>query len=562
MSFRSHSLPALLAGAALLLGPSADAQTVVGQVSGFQKISETEGFFGGTLGESERFGWSLAPIGDVDCNGNIDLAVGAFRNDDGGFDRGSIWILRLDDDAKVIVPVKISDTSGGFLGTLDDSDWFGWAVAGLGDLDGDGIGDVAVGAPASDDNGSEAGAVWILFLNSNGSVKSHQKISNTDGNLGSILPGFSYFGASIAVLGDLDGDSVVDLAVGAYGDDENGFFRGALYVLFLNTDGTVKGSQKINETSGGFIGALEDGDEFGWSAASLGDLDGDGFLNVAVGAPLAIGNEGTVWMLELDTDGTVDHHSIINKLEGGFTGDLQAQDQFGRGLGNIGDLDGDGITDLAVGAHQDDGGGYRRGAVYLLFLNADGTVREHTKIGDSQGGFSGDLDDEDQFGNAIASLGDINDDGVGDIAVGAPRDDDGDLDAGAFWNLFLSEGGWPSLGNALAGSTGLPQLVGSGTAMDGDPYEIKLSNALPFAPADIIIGLNQVNAPFKGGIFVPSFDFTVPTLPVGADGTITIPGLWPPLIPIGITFYMQAWIQDPGGVSNFAASNGLSVTSA
>ncbi|MCH8852576.1 MAG: FG-GAP repeat protein, partial [Planctomycetes bacterium] len=71
---------------------------------------------------------------------------------------------------------KISDTEGGFTGTLDDFDLFGSSVASLGDLDGDGVGDLAVGARLDADGGINRGAVWILFLRADGTVKSHQKI--------------------------------------------------------------------------------------------------------------------------------------------------------------------------------------------------------------------------------------------------------------------------------------------------------------------------------------------------------------------------------------------------
>ncbi|MCH8149989.1 MAG: FG-GAP repeat protein, partial [Planctomycetes bacterium] len=127
---------------------------------------------------------------------------------------------------------KISDTQGGFNGTLDDDDRFGTSVASLGDLDGDGVGDLAVGATGDDDGGSFRGAVWVLFLNTDGTVKSHQKISDTQGGFTGTLDDVDFFGFSVASLGDLDGDGVGDLAVGSFGV--------AMWVLFLNTDGTAK----------------------------------------------------------------------------------------------------------------------------------------------------------------------------------------------------------------------------------------------------------------------------------------------------------------------------------
>ena len=295
---------------------------------------------------------------------------------------------------------KISDTEGGFTGILDDSDIFGRSVAALGDLDGDGVGDLAVGAFFDDDGGAncgtppncQRGAVWILFLNPDGTVKSHQKISDTEGGFTGTLHDGDIFGVSVAGLGDLDGDQVADLAVGAYGDDDGGTDYGAVWVLFLNTNGTVKSHQKISDTAGGFTGILDvPGESFGTSVASLGDLDGDGVGDLAVGArndddgiPPSGDNRGAVWILFLNPDGTVKSHQKISNTEGGFTGTLDNADLFGTSVASLGDLDGDGKTDLAVGAYGDDDGGGARGAVWVLFLdgvpscpgdaNGDGTV--------------------------------------------------------------------------------------------------------------------------------------------------------------------------------------------
>jgi len=143
-----------------------------------------------------------------------------------------------------------------------------------------------------------------------------------------------------------------------------------------------------------------------------------------------------VWVLFLNIDGTVKSHRRITGMEAGFTATLEDGDSFGRSVAGVGDLDGDGVGDLAVGATGDDDGGYDHGAVWILFLKPDGTVKSHRKISDTEGGFTGILDLVDAFGE-VASLGDLDGNGVTDLAVGSVLDDDGGRDRGAVWVLFL-----------------------------------------------------------------------------------------------------------------------------
>ena len=141
--------------------------------------------------------------------------------------------------------VRIDDGAGGLTGPLDSgpmSDYFGISVASLGDLNGDGVADLAVGARRDDDGGDgySRGAVYIVFLNADGTVKAETKISSTQGGLTGPLDAHDNFGSSLASLGDLDGDGVADLAVG---------INGAVYILFLNADGTVKDEIKLSAST-------------------------------------------------------------------------------------------------------------------------------------------------------------------------------------------------------------------------------------------------------------------------------------------------------------------------
>jgi hypothetical protein len=413
---------------------------IVGHVIVHQKISQTAGEFFGLLDDQDEFGSRLAAVGDLDGDGTVDLAVGASHDGDGGDDRGAIWIVFLHPDGTVKGYQKISTVEGGFAGVLDDNDRFGRCLAALGDLDGDGTPDLAVGASGDDDGATDSGAVWILFLHPNGTVKGHQKISATEGGFTGVLADSDFFGSAAVSAGDLDGGGIAELAIGAPGDDDGGPSRGAVWLLFLDADGTVESHQKISSVEGGFGGPLADIDRFGFAVAALGDLDRDGTEDLAVGArgDNDGGDErGAVWILFLLPDGTVGSHQKISDLEGGFTGTLDDNDEFGGDLAAVGDLDCDGNVDLAAGARLDDDGGEDRGAVWVLFLASNGSVRLHTKISDTSGSFNGALDDDDRFGDSLAALGDLDGDGLPDLAVGAPQDDDGGLSRGAVWNLFL-----------------------------------------------------------------------------------------------------------------------------
>ena len=204
---------------------------------------------GPTLADDDRFGSSLASVGDLDGDGIGDLAVGAWGDDTGGNYRGAVHVLFLNADGTAASTTKIAHQTGGGP-TLADDDRFGSSVASLGDLDGDGIGDLAVGAWGDDTGGSYRGAVHVLFLNADGTAASTTNIAHQTGG-GPTLADFDRFGSSVASVGDLDGDGIGDLAVGAIHDDTGGSGRGTVHVLFLNADGTAASTTNIAHQTGG-----------------------------------------------------------------------------------------------------------------------------------------------------------------------------------------------------------------------------------------------------------------------------------------------------------------------
>jgi hypothetical protein len=542
------------------LAPVAAAQDLPGEVVALQKLSSTTGSFTGPLDNVDAFSRSVVNLGDLDGDGRLELAVGALGDDDGGTDRGAVWILSLQPDGTVGAQAKISSTSGGFAGALDSGDWFGFSAAALPDLDGDGVGELAVGAPRDDDGGTNAGAVWILFLDADGSVHAHTRISATSGGFGGVLDGNDQFGSALAALGDLGGDGTQELAVGAVLDDDGSTDAGAVWILSLSADGTVASHSKVSATAGLFTGGLDGGDQFGIGLAALGDVNGDAVPDLAVGARADDDggtDRGALWLLFLASDGTVSGHGKLSSTQGGLSGLLDDGDFFGVAIAPLGDLDGDGQRDLAVGANLDSDGGAPHGAVWVLFLDADLQVTSHAKLGPGTGGFSGALDVLDDFGIALAPLGDLDGDGVPDLAAGALWDDDGGVDRGAVWTLFLEAGQWQDAGGALAGTHGPPALDGQGTLVAGAPGALTLSGALPAAATHLVIGFTAVHAPFKGGVLVPAPQLVVSGLPVGGTGGFVLPFTWPAGVPPDFPTWLQCWIADPAGPAGFAASNAV-----
>ena len=388
---------------------------------GFVKIGNGLGGFEANLDGGDRFSRDHDQAGDINGDGVIDLVVGARSDDDGATDAGAVYILFMNSDGTVQANQKISMLEGGFNETLNEGDFFGYGVAGIGDYDNDGVPDIAVSAPARSNS-----ALYVIHLKTNGTVKDFVKNSNITAQ-------------GLSAVGDLNGDGRIDLVASDPGSAVGGTNTGAIRILFLDSTGKIipKATVLINSASGGFGTGLMAGDQFGGrEVAMLGDIDNDGTKEMAVGAFMSDGGKGAIWILSLDST-TFKVVSKVKIAEGlnGFTDILTSGANpngtsganFGHALSKVGDLNGDGVPDLITGANQQD-----QGRGYILYLNADKTVKSYTRIDDVDGGFNLMLEPEERFSRSISYLGDLRGDGSIAVNVGG-----GAGGTGALYILFF-----------------------------------------------------------------------------------------------------------------------------
>lgn len=371
------------------------------------------------LQSGDRFSRDHDKIGDVNGDGVIDLIVGARSDDDGVTDAGAAYVLFMNSDGSVLNTQKISMLEGGFTEILNEGNFFGYGVAGIGDYDLDGVPDIAVSAPTLPNN-----SLYIILLNADGTVKSYTKNENIVAN-------------GLTAIGDLNNDGRIDLVACMPGADDGGTNRGAIEILFMDDNGSVTSRKRISSTEGNFGLGLENGDNFGGrEVAMLGDLDNDGNKELAVGAFLSNQGKGAVWILSLDnTTYDVISKTKITDGQSGFTEALTTAEnpngsfgaQLGHAMAAIGDLDGDGIEDLFTSANQQD-----EGWAYILYFNEDKTVKSFSKINNTEGDFGLVLESEERFGRSISFAGDLKNDGSIAVNVGG-----GAGGTGTLYVLFL-----------------------------------------------------------------------------------------------------------------------------
>jgi hypothetical protein len=421
---------------------------------------------------TQVYGFSIANIGDLDGDNVDDILVGAPVDDTGGTNYGAAYIHFMNIDGSVDSTIKIDSNTvnGPTLGF--DNFRYGWSVAGIGDLNDDGVRDIAVGALSYFNNSSiYTGRVFIHFMNTDGSIDSTVLIdrSTVNGpNTTRNVDGNDFYGSAIDGLGDLNGDGVEDLIVGASFDSAGGSARGAAFIHFMNTDGSIDSTVKINgSTLNGPV--LSNTDNYGSSVANIGDLNGDGVSDIAVGADgIADSILSYFYIHFMNTDGSIDSSVKIDKnTANGATG-LGTFFNYATSLEGLGDMNGDGIPDIAVGAVMRNSS--IKGGVFVHYMDSDGTIKATDVIDDTtQDGLS--LGPTDMYGTGVALLEDYSGDGVVDIAVGTRVD--------AFYihfiDIFAEMSRTPSVVVSESGTDGVV-TVGIDFLAPGEDVEVVLTH--------------------------------------------------------------------------------------
>ncbi len=456
---------------------------IFGKPSGWSmdiKLSNADASF---IGENiaDYSGYSLSGAGDVNGDGFDDFLIGAYGNDEGG-DRAGQTYLILGKSSGWSMDIDLSNADGSFIGeaTLDQS---GNSVSGTGDINFDGFNDIIIGVHQNDEGGDSAGQTYLIFGKSSGWAMD-TSLSSADGSfIGEVASDVS--GYSISSGADVNGDGFDDLLIGAYQNDEGGNGAGQTYLIFgwstfwiMDTD--------LSESDSSFIGETA-GDESGFSVTGVGDVNGDGFDDILIGAyGNSEGNNlaGQTYLIFGKSSGWSMDISL-SSADASFIGE-EIADHSGYCISGGGDVNGDGFDDILIGANDNDEGGDRAGQTYLIFGKSSGWSMD-TSLSSVDASFIGE-NSLDFSGSSISGAGDVNGDGFEDFLIGANENDEGGDRSGQTYLIFGKSSGWSmdtSLSSADASFIGENPLDYSGSSvsiagdLNGDGFH------------DILIGADE-----------------------------------------------------------------------
>ncbi|SFE39315.1 integrin alpha [Nitrosomonas sp. Nm166] len=454
---------------------SPDASYVVfGKASGFDAtidLSSLDGNNGFRLdGAANDFsGTSVSSAGDVNSDGFDDVIIGAPLTDSNGNYSGSSYVVfgkATGFDATI--DLSSLDGSNGF--RLDGEtayDRSGRSVSSAGDVNGDGFDDVIIGAPLTDSNGYYSGSSYVVFGKASGFTATLD-LSSLDGSNGFHLDGEAagdLSGRSVSNAGDVNGDGFDDVIVGAPTIND----VGSSYVVFGKASGfgATLDLASLDGSNGFRLDGETANDRSGYSVSNAGDVNGDGFDDVIVGAAFADPNgafSGASYVVFGKASG-FDAALDLSSLDGsnGFRLDGEAAgDQSGTSVSNAGDVNGDGFDDVIVGAFGADPNGPLSGSSYVVFGKASGfdATIDLSSLDSNSGfrldGVAGDASD------SVSNAGDVNSDGFDDLIVGAPSDRNGDFSGSSY--VIFGRSDFNGNGNVISGTPGDDTLTGTSAA--------------------------------------------------------------------------------------------------
>ncbi len=368
-------------------------------------------------------------VGDFNGDGKADLAIGVpYENVLDRINAGGVHVLY--GSAQRLTTVKAQYWHQDHPKLLDSSeidDRFGSTLA-VGDFNGDGYDDLAIGVPGEDLGVQyDAGAVVVLYGSKNGlrPAKNQFWHQSSEGMLGDGAELGDQFGAAITA-GDFNNDGFWDLAIGSPGEDIDGIEdAGVVHILYGTANGLrVTNSQLLQQGANGALDAAEEGDRFGASLVAA-KFRGGNFHDLAVGVPgqtvSGFANAGAVHVFRGSANRIIPNgNKVWTQDSPGILGEAAEGDQFGFALA-AGDFNKDGRMDLVIGVPYDDfEGAENAGAVHVLYSAKAGPVAKNNQYWHQNvDGMPDAAEDNDNFGFALAA-GDFNNDGFWDLAIGAP----------------------------------------------------------------------------------------------------------------------------------------------
>ena len=413
-------------------------------------------------------GWSVSSAGDVNGDGYSDIIFGAPLYTNGQTNEGTAFVYHGS-------AAGINTTAAAMMVESNNNDYYqmGYSVASAGDINGDGYSDVIVGAYKFDNGQTDEGVAFVYHGSATG-------INTTAAAMLESNQANAQMGYSVASAGDVNGDGYSDLIVGANFFDNGQTDEGGAFVYHGSATG-------INTTAAAMVESNQADAYMGNSVASAGDVNGDGYSDVIVGAP---GNDSG----EADEGSAFVYHGSaigINTTEAAFIQSNQVNANMGNSVGSSGDVNGDGYSDVIVGAWYFDNGQTDEGVAFVYHGSATGinTTAAAMLEGNQVNA---------QMGSSVASAGDVNGDGYSDVIVGAPLFDNGEINGGAAFVYHGSATGINSTAAAIILHTQLNVFTNVGNSVasagdvNGDGY------------SDVIVGayLWDAGPDFSGAAFV------------------------------------------------------------